>query len=136
MSASGLLGEVGVRVVVTGGAGFIGANLCRLLVERGVEVAVIDDLSSGERDNLAGLPVQLRVASILDSDALHAVCADADSIVHLAARASVPLSLDDPAGTHEVNATGTLRVLDAARRSGAYVVVETAAVRAAKPKDR
>lgn len=112
-----------MRVVVTGGAGFIGANLCRQLVDCGVEVAVIDDLSSGDPGNLDGLPVELRVASILDPDALEQVCAGADSIVHLAALASVPLSLDDPASTHAVNATGTLRVLEAARRAGAYVVV-------------
>ena len=112
-----------VRVVVTGGAGFIGANLCRVLVERGVDVVVIDDLSTGNRANLDGLPVEFRVASILDPEVLDEVCAEADSIVHLAAVASVPLSLEDPAGTHAANATGTLRVLEAGRRAGAYVVV-------------
>lgn len=78
-----------MRVVVTGGAGFIGANLCRLLVERGADVIVIDDLSTGHAANLDGLRVSLRVASILDSDALNGACAGADSIVHLAALASV-----------------------------------------------
>ena len=112
-----------MKIVVTGGAGFIGANLCRVLVTRGVDVIVVDDLSTGDRSNLDDLPVDLRVGSILDGDLLTQACAGADSVVHLAALASVPGSIKDPAGTHAVNATGTLRVLEAARRAGAHVIV-------------
>jgi UDP-glucose 4-epimerase len=112
------------RAVVTGGAGFIGANLCRELVRRGVgNVVAVDDLSTGLRTNLAKLPVTLLQGSILDAELLDDACAGANTIVHLAARPSVPRSLEDPVATHEANATGTLRVLEAARRCGAAVVV-------------
>lgn len=112
------------RVVVTGGAGFIGANLCRELTHRGVgNVVVVDDLSTGMRTNLAKLPVTLLQGTVLDAALLDHACEGASTIVHLAARPSVPRSLKDPVATHEANATGTLRVLEAARRCGAAVVV-------------
>jgi UDP-glucose 4-epimerase len=114
-----------VRVVVTGGAGFIGANLCRELLARPEvrEVVALDDLSSGFADNLDGSGAQLVRGSILDRSLLGDVVAGASSIVHLAARPSVPRSLLDPVASHEVNATGTLYVLEAARQSGTHVVV-------------
>lgn len=115
-----------MHIVVTGGAGFIGANLCRrLITEPGVtRLTVVDDLSSGSRDNLAGLGTHLVEASILDQAVMDAVLGRADAVVHLAARPSVLRSLDDPRQTHEVNATGTLAVLEAVRRHpGAYLVV-------------
>ena len=113
-----------MRVVVTGGAGFIGSNLCRRLAGvDGVEIVVVDDLSTGRRQNLAGLDVDLRPVSVLDEDALRDACAGASSIVHLAALASVPRSVADPRRTHDANATGTLAVLDSARAVGAHVVV-------------
>jgi UDP-glucose 4-epimerase len=115
-----------MRVVVTGGAGFIGANLCRHLVvqpEVG-EVMVVDDLSSGSLANLAGLDVDLLVGSILDDALLDGALSGAASVVHLAARPSVPRSIADPLACHEVNVTGTMRVLEAVRRhSVAHVVV-------------
>lgn len=116
---------VGVRVVVTGGAGFIGANLCRALLARPDvgSVTVLDDLSTGRADNLAGLAVHLVEGSILDVSLLESVVAGADAVVHLAARPSVPRSLADPVATHEANATGTLRVLEAARAAGGVHVV-------------
>lgn len=116
-----------MRVVVTGGAGFIGANLCRVLVKRDADVVVVDDFSTGSSANLDGLPVDVRVGSVTDRDLLFDACAGADSIVHLAARASVPLSIEDPAGTTAVNVTGTVNVLDAARRHRAHVVVASSA---------
>jgi UDP-glucose 4-epimerase len=112
-----------VRVVVTGGAGFIGANLCRALTGRGTDVVVLDDLSSGRRAHLDGLDVDLRVGSVLDGDAVARACAGADSVVHLAAVPSVSESLVDPRRSHDVNVTGTLEVLDAARAVGARVVL-------------
>ena len=106
-----------MKVLVTGGAGFIGANVCRLLLthEAVREVVVLDDLSTGSRANVDGLPLQLVEGSILDTTTLDELARGTDSIVHLAARPSVPKSLLDPMASHEANATGTLRVLEAAR---------------------
>jgi UDP-glucose 4-epimerase len=112
-----------VKVVVTGGAGFVGANLCRQLAGRGPEVVVVDDLSTGRSANLSGVDVDLRVASILDPTALAEACAGASAVVHLAAVPSVPRSVADPRRSHDVNVTGTLAVLDAARAVGAHVVL-------------
>lgn len=114
-----------MKVLVTGGAGFIGANLCRELVGRDeiTRVAVLDDLSTGRAENLDGVDVDLTVGSILDRPLLERLARDADSIVHLAARPSVPKSLEDPVATHEVNATGTLYVLEAARPHNTHVIV-------------
>jgi UDP-glucose 4-epimerase len=112
--------------LVTGGAGFIGGNLCRrLLGEPEIEqVVVIDNLSTGHASTLDGLDVDFRRASILDESALASAADGADAIVHLAALGSVPRSIANPLATHEVNATGTLRVLDAARaNSNAHVVL-------------
>ena len=110
---------VPVKIVVTGGAGFIGANLCRRLVDDlDAEVVAIDDLSTGARTNLDGLDVRLVEGSILDDTALDDAFGGADAVVHLAALGSVPRSVADPLATHHANATGTLMVLEAARRHG------------------
>ena len=107
-----------MKVVVTGGAGFIGGNLIRELLERPQvsQVTVIDDLSTGFAANLAGADVEFVEASILDRSALDKAVSGADSIVHLAAIPSVPRSIVDPVASHHANATGTLEVLEAARR--------------------
>jgi UDP-glucose 4-epimerase len=114
-----------VRVVVTGGAGFIGGNLVRTLIARSeiTSVVVVDDLSTGSKANLDGLAVRFFEGSVLDAELLAVACADADAIVHLAALASVPGSLEDPLACHAVNATGTVTVLEAARRAGGPQVV-------------
>ena len=117
-----------MRVAITGGAGFIGANLCRLLLDTdGIDsVAVIDDLSNGFRSNLDGLDesrLTFVEGSILDNDALDAAFAGADAVVHLAALGSVPRSVADPMASHAANATGTLMVLEAARRHGGLHVI-------------
>jgi UDP-glucose 4-epimerase len=112
------------KVVVTGGAGFIGANLCRtLLAADGVdEVVAFDNLATGLRQNLAGpdggLVVPLMEASILDPTALDRALEGATAVVHLAARPSVPKSIADPMASHDVNANGTMQVLEAIRRAG------------------
>jgi len=126
-----------MKVVVTGGAGFIGANLCRRLVQQSEidEVLVLDDLSSGRVENLAGCEVTFVEGSILDDAALDAAMIDAAAVVHLAARPSVPRSLADPVASHTVNATGTLQVLEAARRAGGpqVVVASSSSVYGANP---
>lgn len=113
-------GDRGLTVLVTGGAGFIGANLCRRLQGDPAvrQIRVLDDLSSGHAANLAGVEVDFREGSILDVDALDDAAAGCSHIVHLAAVPSVPRSIKDPVRSHEVNATGTVRVLEAARRHG------------------
>lgn len=124
-----------MRVTVTGGAGFIGANLCGVLAGRGHDVAALDDLSTGVRANLAGVDATLHEGSILDRDALDAAFAGADAVVHLAARPSVPRSLADPIASHTVNTTGTAEVLEAARRHtvGHVVVASSSSVYGANP---
>ena len=114
-----------MKVVVTGGAGFIGANLCRhLAADPSIdEVVVFDDLSTGYRANLDGIEVDLVEGTILDPAHLMNVVDGASSVVHLAARPSVPRSIADPVPSHDANATGTLNVLEAARNSGGVHVV-------------
>jgi UDP-glucose 4-epimerase len=111
-----------MKVVVTGGAGFVGANLCRELVRRDVDVVVLDDLSTGLRSNIDAVDVDLRIASVLDPDAVAAAFRGAHSIVHLAAVPSVTRSLENPKRSHDANASGTLAVLDGALVAGAHVV--------------
>jgi UDP-glucose 4-epimerase len=116
-----------MRVAVTGGAGFIGANLVKDLLLRGSadEVVVVDDLSTGSRENLSDVrQAKLLQGSILDPDLLDLAFEGVDAIVHLAAVPSVPRSVSAPVASHEVNASGTLQVLEAARRAGGtYTVV-------------
>jgi UDP-glucose 4-epimerase len=112
-----------MKVVVTGGAGFIGANVCRTLLTAGHEVVAFDDLSTGRTENLVGVDVSFVEGSILDPAALDATLAGAGSVVHLAARPSVPRSLADPLASHRVNATGTMEVLEAVRRAGGPQVI-------------
>ncbi len=108
---------------MTGGAGFIGANLSRRLRERGDDVVVVDDLSTGDLENLRELDVTLVEGSILDPAILDTAMSDATAVVHLAARPSVPRSIKDPMASHLVNATGTVEVLEAARRAGNLHVI-------------
>lgn len=114
-----------MRVVVTGGAGFIGANLVRELTARPevAEVRVVDDLSTGSKANLTGTDAVLFEGSVLDPALLDAAFTGADAIVHLAALPSVPRSVKAPLASHHANATGTLEVLEAARRAGGPYVV-------------
>jgi len=124
-----------VEIVVTGGAGFIGANLARHLVAAGHTVTAFDDLSTGLEANLEGSGARLVRGSILDPEALGEVVADAGAVVHLAARPSVPRSIADPVASHESNATGTVRVLEAARAAGGphVVVASSSSVYGANP---
>lgn len=112
-----------VRVLVTGGAGFVGANLVRRLLAEGHEAVVIDDLSTGFEKNLHGVDVEFHRGSILDDRALVKATRRVESVVHLAAIPSVPRSVAAPLPSHEANATGTLLVLEAAKAMGAHVTV-------------
>jgi UDP-glucose 4-epimerase len=109
-----------MKVVVTGGAGFIGSNTCRALLQdpRVDEIIAIDDLSTGDRVNLEGIGVELVQGSVLDPATLDRAFVGTDVVVHLAARPSVPRSVADPLASHQANATGTVQVLEAARRAG------------------
>lgn len=112
-----------MRCVVTGGAGFIGANLVRLLADRGHRVVVLDDLSTGTAAHLDGIVAELVVGSVTDPDAVRSVVRDAEAVVHLAAVPSVQRSLADPLASHAANATGTLTLLEAVRAAGNPQVV-------------
>ena len=124
-----------MRTVITGGAGFIGANLARCLGDVGHQVVALDDLSTGRAANLHGLDVDLVEGSILDRPLVRDVLDGADAVVHLAARGSVPRSLIDPLATHRANATGTAEVLEAARLGGVghVVVASSSSVYGANP---
>jgi UDP-glucose 4-epimerase len=111
-------------VLVTGGAGFIGATLVRQLADSGYRVRVLDNLSSGDAAHLAGVRAELVTGDIRDAGALDAALAGCDAVVHLAAAGSVVGSVADPAANFEANVVGTFRVLDAARRAGVARVVQ------------
>ncbi len=125
-----------MRVLITGGAGFIGANLARRLVVRDHQVTILDDLSTGFEQNVSGLDVSLEIGSILDTAKLQKLTSHADAVVHLAARSSVPRSIDDPVATHTANATGTLNVLEAARLHGGQhvIIASSSSVYGANPE--
>ena len=110
------------EVAVTGGAGFIGSNLTKRLYSDGYDIVVIDDLSTGLLSNVDQDKSTFLQGSITDSKLLAIALKDCETIFHLAARGSVPRSIKNPVATHEVNATGTLNVLEVARASGAHVV--------------
>ena len=110
------------KVAVTGGAGFIGSNLTRRLISEGHEVVVVDDLSTGLISNVDQAETTFHQVSITDAKGLHVALQDCQTIFHLAARGSVPRSIKNPVATHDVNATGTLNVLEVARNSGAHVI--------------
>ncbi|MFQ5465985.1 MAG: NAD-dependent epimerase/dehydratase family protein, partial [Thermodesulfobacteriota bacterium] len=106
--------------LVTGGAGFIGSNLCEKLAAGGHGVRVLDDLSTGLVENLRGLEgsVELVRGDIRDRATAREAVRGMDFVIHLAALGSVPRSVEDPETTHDVNATGTLVMLNAAREAG------------------
>jgi UDP-glucose 4-epimerase len=111
--------------VVTGGAGFIGSHLAEALVRRGDRVRVLDNLSSGSRENLVHVTgdVELVEGDLRDRDVVRRALSGAEAVFHLGALPSVQRSIEDPLTTNAVNVDGTLNVLLAAREAGARRVV-------------
>lgn len=109
------------RVAVTGGAGFIGSNLVGALALQGHSISIVDDLSTGLLSNINTDISEFHQVSLVDASKLKVAISNAEVIFHLGARGSVPRSLKNPVATHDVNATGTLNVLEIARATGAHV---------------
>jgi UDP-glucose 4-epimerase len=114
-----------MKTLVTGGAGFIGSHISTRLVQGGHAVRVLDNLTSGKRDNLEHLAgkVELVVGDVRDAGKLEELAAGCDVIFHQAAIVSVPYSVEHPQETHDVNIQGTLNVLAAAKKRGVKRVV-------------
>ncbi|HEX2667204.1 MAG TPA: SDR family oxidoreductase [Gammaproteobacteria bacterium] len=115
-----------MKCLVTGGAGFIGSHLTRGLLHQGHDVWVLDNLSTGKRENIESLPIEFIEGDVRDAEQVRQAVQGVDFVFHLAALASVGRSLKDPLATHAVNETGTLTVLDAARKAKVKRVVYAA----------
>jgi nucleoside-diphosphate-sugar epimerase len=111
------------RTLVTGGAGFIGSHIVHALLEQGDFVRVLDNFSTGRRENLAGLDVDLVEGDLRDADCVGRAVTGMDRVFHEAAFVSVPQSMDDPLPCFEINQRGTEILLEAARRAGVGRVV-------------
>jgi len=109
--------------LVTGGGGFIGSNLARALLERGDDVRVLDNFSTGNRANLAGLDVEVVEGELRSYERVHRAVRGSEVVFHLGALGSVPRSVQDPLTSSAVNIEGTLNVLLAARDEGVRRVV-------------
>lgn len=113
-----------MNILVTGGAGFIGSHLVEKLLHEGHVVTVLDDLSTGKRENLPRHDrLELVLGDVADPDLMGRAAQGQDAIFHLAAIASVQASIDDPLTTNRTNLQGTIAVLEAARKTGARRVV-------------
>jgi UDP-glucose 4-epimerase len=111
------------KYLVTGGAGFIGSHLVRALLAQGVFVRVLDDFSSGKKENLSGLQVEVVEADLRDPARVAEAVQGVDVIFHEAAFVSVPQSMDDPLACFDINQRGTESLLEAARKNGVGRVV-------------
>jgi len=114
-----------MKILVTGGAGFIGSHLTDALVAKGHDVHVVDDLSAGKKENVHK-NATLHITSICDFDALSSLMAGVDYVFHLAALPRVQYSIEHPRETNEVNVGGTLNVLVAAKDAGVKKVIYSA----------
>ena len=125
-----------MRVLVTGGAGFIGSHLVDALMDAGHEVRVLDNLSSGSRYNLQKLPSEFIEGDVADFEVVKMSVEGCDLIFHQAALVSVPKSIENPALNHDTNVTGTFNVFEAARLANVprIVYASSAAVYGNAPK--
>jgi UDP-glucose 4-epimerase len=105
-----------MKYLVTGGAGFIGSHIADALVAQGREVVVLDNFSTGKRENLINAPTQLVEGDIRDPETCLKAAQGCDGIFHEAALVSVPDSINRPRDNHDINITGTLNILEAARK--------------------
>lgn len=121
----GVIASRGGRALVTGGAGFIGSNLVEALVFQGVDVRVVDNLSTGKRDNLALFEdkIEFILGDLCDLEAARCACESVDCVYHVAALSSVPLSEERPLETTRHGVTATVNVLTAAKDAGVRRVV-------------
>ena len=120
----------GSRIAVTGGAGFIGSHVTELLIERGHDAVVIDDLSSGSVQNLEGVihhtSVSVHQVDICKREGLEEFLEGCDAVIHLAGLADIVPSIEQPSRYYDVNVTGTLNLLEAARATGCKKVIYAA----------
>ena len=112
-----------MNILVTGGAGFIGSHIVRTLLERGDRVRVLDNFSTGKRENLAGLDVEIVEADLRDASRVTQACRGVETVFHQAAFVSVPQSMKEPVDCFDVNVTGTASLLQAAHKYGVRRVV-------------
>ena len=116
------------RFLVTGGAGFVGSNLVHALLARGDDVVVLDNFSTGRRENLADVVDRIKLieGSLADREAVEAAVDGVDGVLHQGALPSVPKSLSLPIETNEANVVGTLTLLEVCRQKGVERVVYAA----------
>lgn len=112
----------GKQVLITGGAGFIGSNLCETLLDNNIHVVCLDNFSTGKRENIAPF-IKLKNFKLIEGDIrnladCNKACKDTDYVLHQAALGSVPRSINDPITTNDVNVSGFLNMLVAARDAG------------------
>lgn len=112
-----------MKALVTGGSGFIGSNVSKMLLSKGVEVVVFDNLSSGNYDNIRNLQVEFIKGDILDKDAIRESCEGVDVVFHLAASVGRQRSIDHPQLDSEINLIGTINVLEGMRAHGVKKIV-------------
>jgi nucleoside-diphosphate-sugar epimerase len=114
-----------MRVLVTGGAGFIGSHIVEELLREGTSVRVLDNFSTGKRENLAALHGDLEIleGDLRDAEGIKSATREVDLVFHLAAFISVPQSMQDPQECFDTNVTGTVRLLEACRCAGVRKVV-------------
>jgi UDP-glucose 4-epimerase len=119
-----------MKYLVTGGAGFIGSHIAHALLEQGAKVRILDNFSSGKRENLKGLDVEIIEADLRDASRVNEAVQGVNIIFHQAAFISVPESMEKPQECFDVNVTGTSTLFDAARKAGVnrVVIASSAAV--------